>query len=409
MPRQNDRSSTFRGAFSYALPATLALAATGCGADATSPPATDDTRQALLNRAYVVNKDSDELVVINLTKLEIIAKVPTGGIDNHMAELNADFTKVYIDSSETHQTIVVDAVALEVTKRITTGVHPTHLAMSRDGRLLAVMAEDDDAINFIDPVKNELVKTLPGFYTPHFIRFSADGLYGYVANIGANHLTRVDMTTLEIESHIPLEGFSGPPNATEAPGEGGFGDAQIDRTGMLYAAHNATGRVLVYDTVAKAKRAELAVGVQPWVAFAEHPFANVPLRHLVPNFGDQTVSLINADVAPAVVGALPGDEEAYGVNFTSVAPDKAFVMNRIREDIAVVDTESGAITSRIPVGGNTETAATTADGKLIVAAVSGADKVVVIDAATNEIVKEFENVGKYPWSVTIPMGQNYCH
>jgi YVTN family beta-propeller protein len=84
-------------------------------------------------------------------------------------------------------------------------------------------------------------------------------------------------------------------------------------------------------------------------------------------------------------------------------------MNRIREDIAVVDTASGEITTRIPVGGNTETAATTADGKWIVAAVSGADKVVVIDAVTNEIVKEFKNVGKYPWSVTIPMGQNYCH
>jgi YVTN family beta-propeller protein len=61
------------------------------------------------------------------------------------------------------------------------------------------------------------------------------------------------------------------------------------------------------------------------------------------------------------------------------------------------------------VGGNTETASTSADGRLIVAAVSGADKVVVIDAATNAILKTFSNVGKYPWSVTIPRGQNYCH
>jgi DNA-binding beta-propeller fold protein YncE len=35
--------------------------------------------------------------------------------------------------------------------------------------------------------------------------------------------------------------------------------------------------------------------------------------------------------------------------------------------------------------------------------------VVVIDAQTNGIVKRFDRVGKYPWSVTIPNGQNYCH
>ena len=61
------------------------------------------------------------------------------------------------------------------------------------------------------------------------------------------------------------------------------------------------------------------------------------------------------------------------------------------------------------MGGNTETASTTPDGKLIVAAVSSANRVVVIDAKTGDIVKTFENVGSYPWSVTIPRGQNYCH
>jgi DNA-binding beta-propeller fold protein YncE len=63
----------------------------------------------------------------------------------------------------------------------------------------------------------------------------------------------------------------------------------------------------------------------------------------------------------------------------------------------------------IPVGGTTETASTTADGKYIVAAVSSANKVVVIDAIAATVVKTFDNVGKYPWSVTIPQGQNYCH
>jgi YVTN family beta-propeller protein len=337
----------------------------------------DTSREALLNRAYVVCRDSGDLAVIDLRTMELVSQ----GTDYRIQE------------------------------RIAVGAHPTHLSTSRDGRFLAVMAEEegDGAVSFVDMASDREVKRLAGFYTPHFMRFSQDGRYGYVANIGAHHLTRVDLESLEIDSHIPLDGYDGPPNVTRAPDESGFGDAQIDASGVLYAAHSATGRVLVYDSIAERKLPELLVGYKPWIAFAEHPFTDLPLRHLVTNFGDQSVDLIQGGPNAAVVASLPGDAEAYGVNFSSRTPNKAFVMNRIRQDVAVIDTEQGTVLDRIKVGGNTETAATTADGKYIVAAVSGANKVVVIDAETNAIVRTFENIGKYPWSVTIPFGQNYCH
>jgi DNA-binding beta-propeller fold protein YncE len=265
-------------------------------------------------------------------------------------------------------------------------------------------------VSFVDTQSDSEIKRVGGFYTPHFMRYAPDGKYGYVANINAHHVTRVDLDTLSIDGHIPLDGFQAPPHHTLAPGEGGFGDVQIDREGVMFAAHHQTGRVMVYDTMARNKRTELKVGARPWIAFAEHPFRNLPLRHLVTNFGDQTVSVIDAVAPmPSVAGSLPGDEQAYGVNYSSLTPDKAFVMNRIRQDIAVVDTSTFEVKDRIPVGGNTETAATTRDGKYIVAAVSGANRVVVIDAMTNAIVKSFDNFGNYPWSVTIPLGQNYCH
>jgi YVTN family beta-propeller protein len=337
---------------------------------------TDHSTDALLQRAYIVSRDSGEVDVIDLRTLELVSK-------------RSDY---------------------EIRERIRVGTHPTHMSLTPNGELLAVMDEEEGpgAVSFIDAKRDVELKRLKGFYLPHFMRFTPDGTFGYVANIGAHHLTRVNMETLEIDAHIPLDGFDGPPNYTEAEHEGGFGDAQIDSSGMLYAAHAVTGRVLVYDTLTQTKRTELEVGAWPWIAFAQHPFKNVPLRHLVPNFGDRTVSIINGD-EPRVVGSLPGDEQAYGVNFSSMTPDKAFVMNRLRKDVAVIDTKSGEIKTRIPVGGNTETAATTADGRWVIAAVSGANSVVVIDVMTSEVVKTFKNMGKYPWSVTIPMGQNYCH
>jgi YVTN family beta-propeller protein len=271
--------------------------------------------------------------------------------------------------------------------------------------MFAVMNEYGGSISFIDTAQDVEMKRLPGFYTPHFLRPAPDGRYAYVANVGASHITRVNLETLEIEREIPLDGTTVP---TLAPDETGFADAQIDRDGILYAAHAATGRVLVYDTNTATKVSEIQVGASPWIVYAGHPFANVPARYLVPNFGDQTVSMLAAG-APQAVATMPGDQESFGVNYTSQAPDKAFVMNRMRKDISVVDMSTKTIVERIDVGGNTETASTTPDGKLIVAAVSGADEVVVIDAMTNKIIKVFSGVGKYPWSVTIPNGQNYCH
>jgi YVTN family beta-propeller protein len=372
----------------------------GCATSHDAPP-------DLTNRAYIVSRDSDDLTVIDLDRLEIIGRVHTAGIADHMAELNADFTKLYVDSESTNESIVVDAAALRVVQRIPTGSSPTHVSLSRDGRLLAVVNEYDDSVSFIDPETDVEIKRLRGFYTPHFVRFSPDGRYGYVANIGAFHLTRIDLASLEIADHIALDGYAGPPDATLAPLETGFADVQIDPDGTLYAAHNAAARVLVYDTVARDKVAEHAVGPTPWIVYAQHPFTGLPRRPVVPSFGDQTVSVIRA---AAPVMALPaGDMQSFGVNYSPLVPDKAFVMNRVHRNITVVDTSAGTITDVIPTGGNTETASTTADGRWIVATVSSSNQVIVIDAMTNRIIKTFDGVGTYPWSVTIPNGQNYCH
>lgn len=398
-----------RGHGTRALFFTLVVAqGASCSSDDVFVP--EASPEALARRAYVVSLHSDELTVVDLDALEIVARVPTGGVANHMAEVSADLTKIYVNSSETDETIVVDARTLAVERRIQVGHHPTHLTLSRDGRLLAVMAEEEGtgAVSFIDTGRDVETKRLPGFYTPHFMRFSADGRFGYVANLGAHHVTRVDLESLEVDRHIPLDGFEGPPHAVPAPAEGGFADAQIARDGVLYAAHAATGRVLLYDTIHERKLPEIGVGHSPWIVFAEHPFSEVAPRYLGPNFGDQTVSMIDG-VARAVHATLPGDAEAYGVNYSSLAPDRAFVMNRVREDIAVVDLLRGEIVARIPVGGNTETAATTPDGRYVVATVSSADRVVVVDAVTSQVVRTFDGVGRYPWSVTIPRGQNYCH
>jgi len=403
-----------------AAAALMGIVFTGCNAQSPAPSpgpgqncataATLSPRAAtgdLRHRAYVASRDAANVTVIDLDAMEIVGSADDCGPGYHMVEMNADFTKAYASSPDKSHLDVLDARTLARIGRIEVGAEPSHMSLSRDGKLLAVVNEKDNAVSFIDPVRDVEIKRLPGFYYPHFVRFAPDGRYAYVANVGAYHVTRIDLSTLAIDGHIALDGFDGPPHATEVTEEVGFADVQIDANGVLWAAHGESGRVLVYDTKARQKLPELTTGIRPWIVYAQHPFTGID-AHVVPSHGERNVKLLDL-VPERAAEIVTGEPESYGVNYSPLAPERAFVMNRIRQEIAVIDTRTKAIVSTIPVGGNTETASTTADGRYIVAAVSSANRVVVIDAQTNAIVKTFDGVGSYPWTVTIPLGQNYCH
>jgi DNA-binding beta-propeller fold protein YncE len=410
MVMKTTRHSVVSGLPVWLLAGTAATLAVACATDDSEDSSTvaAPSLAALEQRAYIVSKDSGELTIIDLKKLEIVGRVNTEGVGNHMAELNSDFTQAFVDSPETNESIVVDVRTQKVISRIPLAGFPTHISLSKDGKLFGVVEEDDNSVAFIDAKTGKVVKTLPGFQKPHFVRWAPDEQFAYVANIDAHYLTKVDIDKLEIVGTIPLDGFDVAKDGAMAPDENGFADAQIDSDGILHAADIGMGRVIMYDTNTQKKLPEIQVGPHPWIVYAEHPFTKVPVR-IVPNWGDQTVSMIHAlsHKVQNVVDA--SDQDSNGVNYTSLDPNKAFVMNRLREDITVVNTTSGEVIDRINVGGNTETASTTADGKWIVATVSNANRVVVIDALTNKIIKKFDNLGNYPWSVTIPKGQNYCH
>ena len=390
---------------------TATSSAPGPGGPACLPAASlspTATSVPVEKRAYVASRDSGNITVIDLDKLEIMASLDTCSPGYHMMELSADFSKGYASSNDTGKVDVIDVASMQVTGEIDVGLEPTHLSMKPDGKYLAVVAEDENAVSFIDPARDVVVKKLTGFFLPHFVRFAPDGQYAYVANLAAHHVTRVDVDKLAIDGEIPLDGFDGPPNETLTEDrEGGFADVQIDKDGVLWGAHRETGQTLVYDTTTRTKLPQIFAGTRPWVVYAEHPFTEVAAR-AVPVWGNRSVTIFDRTAAKAEQVETE-ENESYGVNYSRRVPNKAFVMNRRREEIAVIDTATKKRDAVIAVGGTTETASTTADGRYIVAAVSSANRVVVIDAVSNDVVKIFDDVGSYPWTVTIPLGQNYCH
>ena len=386
--------------------------------------------EALANRAYVISEASNELFVVDLTSMSEVGKVDTsvgvGPNANHMGMLSLDGSKMYVTATDTDTLVVVDTAALEVVRQVPLGAHPTHaetcpgcgvdghdqLWIVNEGGGHAEAGEGElgephaGSISIVDMVTDEVVRTFshPSLVVPHFVRFH--DRTAYIPSIGGNQITVLDIDTFEVEEVLVLEGEAAPGACSGDPC--GFADAQIDQNGLLVAAHIETGRVLSYDTVRRTRHPDLATGNRPWSIFVDS-LSNVFDTHLMPNWGDSTVSLIDRVERREVARSPEGDRESYGVNYSPLAEGEAFVLNTVRERVAVIDRTSGALIEALEVGGTTETASTTGDGRYLLLPLSSTNQFAVYDVTTHAEVARFDDVGAYPWSVTTVGGQNYCH
>jgi YVTN family beta-propeller protein len=380
----------------------LALSLLGC-----APEATDVHPGALLDRAYVVSRDSNELFVLDSESLEAVGSIDTtvfpGRVNgNHMAMVGMDGQKVYITATDADTIVVVDAASLTISGTISVGRHATHAAVSPNGRELWVVSEEDNAVLVIDTATDTVTHTLTdaSLVIPHNVRFT-DTL-AYVPSIGGNQITVFDRATYAVVDVLVAAGTEMGACASDPCG---FADAQIDPDGVLFASHVETGTVLVYDTVTGERLADVGVGMSPWSAFVD-PFGDTPGMAMVPTWSDTAVARVDVSGERVMSGA--GDQEVYGVNFSPLAPTEAFVLNRVRNEVSVIDRETGASIHRIDVGGTTETATTAMNGRILLP-ISSTGELLVLDPATHAIVARHLGVGAYPWSVATAAGQNYCH
>lgn len=407
--------------------AALALAC-GSSEDATNVA---DVPADLSNRAYVISEESNELFVVDLSTMTEVGKVDTSvsaeANGNHMSMLNADGSKMFITAAGRDTLVVVDTTTLEVTRQIGLGAHPTHAEMcpgcgvdghdqlwvvneggehAEDGAEEAEGTVHPGSISIVDMVTDEVVRTFsdPSLVVPHFVRFH--DRTAYIPSIGGNQITVLDIDSFEVQDVLLLEGVTEPGACAGDPC--GFADAQIDRDGLLVAAHIETGHVVSYDTVTRTRRPDLLAGNRPWSIFVD-TMSNVFDTHMMPNWGDSTVSVIDRVQRREIARSTEGDQESYGVNYSPLAEGEAFVLNTVKERVAVIDRTSGELIEALDVGGTTETASTTGDGRYLLLPLSSTDQFAVYDIATHSEVARFNDVGTYPWSVTTIGGQNYCH
>jgi len=179
-----------------------------------------DPRSAISSSAgtlLVMNKADRTLGVIDPATLRSVENIPIAGVTGHEVAASPDghraFVPIYGNSGVGHPgtngstLIVVDLATRKTLQTIdfAHGVRP-HCAVfgPKDG-LLYVTTELDKSVTIIDPKTLKITASIPtGQAESHMLALSADGRFGYTANVGPGTVSVLDLATRKTKTIIPV-------------------------------------------------------------------------------------------------------------------------------------------------------------------------------------------------------------
>lgn len=269
--------------------------------------------------------------------------------------------------------------------------------------LAAITSQGGGALTLLDPATGVISATVPLPGKPAAVAVDAGRGRILAVAVGTARLHVFDLAGHELRQ-VALEG---------AP----FGLAVDPATGLAYVSDWQVPRIFEIDPESGAVRRQIATGPTPsgiaiadglmvtadrdanalslielatgatrTVAVGEHPFG-VTIRDGRAYTADvlaNAVSVVDL-AAGAVVATIPTGERPYAVAF---AGSEGFVSDQYGSTVTVFDAESLAVTDTIAVGDYPEGIAATSDGRSLVLANWFSDTVMVIDAATHEVLRE---------------------
>jgi len=386
-------------AVALSLGAALLLAAPDTDATGAPPGLADPA-----HHIFVPSRASAEVAVIDTREDRVVARLPVGNVPHQVAVSKA--TGKLVTTNTADDTIsIVDLETLRTVATVPLDHEPEHMELSPDGALLAVGNIAAGTVSLVSLAEDRELARVEGLHEPHNMTFDAEGARLYVGNLGADIVSVVDVAAGRVVAEIPV----GEPKAVAARGGDGVmyqGVINVTPTPdrrLGFAAYGEGDTLAVLDLEAGTRVKTLELGGLPWRAYG-----TMDGRYMiVPNNGDETVSVI-ATESLEEVARLPGAADMTGVNvgwFDTVA----FVISRGEDKALILDLETMRPAGEIALPSSPETGVVTPDGTKFYVALSGSDRVAVIDVRTRQLVTMIDGVGKEPWGAHMVGALNYCH
>jgi YVTN family beta-propeller protein len=317
----------------------------------------------------VLEKDGNKFDIIDPTNLKIVAKVPAGD-DPHEVIASADGKIGYISNyggaqSSLHSISVVDLVAQKALPPIDLGaLHGAH-GLAFAGGKLYFTAETNKVIGTYDPATKKIDWVMgTGQDRTHMI-WVAPGLDKIVtSNVGSATISIIEQVSVASGGFGPPPG--GPPPG--GPPQGGGNQKTWEITNVP-VGRGSEGFDISPD------------GKEIWSANAQ----------------DNTVSIINF-AAKKVIQTSP--IPVKGANRLKFSPDGKVVMisglgaAKSEPDLVVIDAASRKEVKQFTLGGGAAGILMDSVGSRAFVAVTGANKVVVVDLKTLSVASEISPLGQ---------------
>jgi len=260
---------------------------------------------------------------------------------------------------------------------------PARPAAHSEGQLLVLNKTDDNLMVF-DAPSHQLLKTIPVGREPHEVAVTPDGRKAYVANVGDDSLSVVDLKEGRVRRTLKPDGMDQPHGLAITP-DGRRLFVTSEGSHRLYLID--VRRDVVERSITTTQRGSHMVtlagkGTRAWVA----------------NRGSDSLSLYDLPGLKLVrtfkVG--PGPE---GI---AVSPNGRFIVTSLQGagQVAVVDASRSSVLTRLPAGEAPIRVLFPAASPMAIVSNRGSDDVTFIDVAARHVIATVP-VGKRPGGMAV--------
>lgn len=346
---------------------------------------------------FIANRASAEIAIIDSRSDAVAARLRLGAVPD-LFVLSEDSAKLIASHRHAKRLSIADLTRLEAEAVIDLGFEPDRLQLDSAGETLAVSGENPGAVILMSVAAPGTVRAVPGIADPGALMFSRDGDRLFVASRSEARISVVDVARGVVVGEIRLPGPAGQ--------ESTVGVVHLSRTpggGLGFASRGGSGLMTVIDLKTLVPLGTVAL---PGPAMRAYPTADSQYV-LVPNERDRSVSLVSTWTLKESE-RLPGATGVTGIN-TGMFERIAVVLSRVENKAVLLDLDQRRSVRTISLPSRPETGITADAGKKVYIALSGSNRVAVVDLVRQRLVKMIDGVGEQPWAVQIAGGSGYCH
>ena len=342
------------------IPTFLAAFLAACSApapkEAAKPPEPESTY-----RVYVTNEASGDLSVIDPAKHEVVATVKLGkrprgihaspdGKTIYVALSGSPFAPPGTDESKLpppdHSADgigVYDVPSNKLLRVIPSGSDPEEFDLSKDGKLMYISNEDDEAASVVDIEAAKVIHKVKVGDEPEGVKTSPDGKFVYVTSEDEGAVYVLDTDSNKIIKHFKV-GLR--------PRKIAF----LPDGSKAYVTRENDGKLRIIDSLKHAPKGEIVLG--------------------------------EVDVIKPMAVILSPDAT------------RAYVSTGRGKKVFVIDTATDKVLSSFEVGPRPWGIGLSPDGKLLYSANGPSNDVSVVDLATEKVIKKIPVVDR-PWGVLV--------